>query len=203
MARDPEKARVYQTAYRETHPEKVRARHKAYRQAHPEEVRARGKAYRETHSEEILASQRMYREAHLDERRAYQRAYEKAHRDEANVRKKAYRETHREELRVDNRAYKVAHPEKDRAQVKRHRALKRGAAICDFTHAQWVEMQAAYDHRCVYCGKRAKGHLTQDHITPLSQGGNHTLSNIVPACRSCNSKKGTGTALVPIQPLML
>ncbi len=26
--------------------------------------------------------------------------------------------------------------------------------------------------------------LTQDHITPLSEGGNHTLSNIVPACLS-------------------
>jgi 5-methylcytosine-specific restriction endonuclease McrA len=25
---------------------------------------------------------------------------------------------------------------------------------------------------------------------PLSRGGSHTASNIVPACRSCNSSKG-------------
>ena len=83
------------------------------------------------------------------------------------------------------------------------RARKAGAAVNDFTHMQWVEMQRAYDHRCVYCGKRAKGHLTQDHITPLSRGGNHTVSNIVPACRECNCKKHTGEILSPVQPLLL
>jgi 5-methylcytosine-specific restriction endonuclease McrA len=64
-------------------------------------------------------------------------------------------------------------------------------------------MQTHYDHRCVYCGKRAKGHLTQDHLTPLAKGGNHTKNNIVPACRKCNAIKGTRGPLVPVQPLLL
>ena len=32
--------------------------------------------------------------------------------------------------------------------------------------------------------------LTQDHVIPLSKGGQHIKENIVPACPSCNSKKG-------------
>jgi 5-methylcytosine-specific restriction endonuclease McrA len=75
--------------------------------------------------------------------------------------------------------------------------------VRDFTAAQWKEMQEAYDHRCAYCGKRCKGKLTQDHITPLSQGGLHTASNIIPACSSCNNRKHTGPPLKPVQPMLL
>jgi 5-methylcytosine-specific restriction endonuclease McrA len=88
------------------------------------------------------------------------------------------------------------------ASAKR-RALKINAPIRDFTSAQWKALQEHFSHRCAYCGRRAKGHLTQDHITPLSKGGNHTLSNIVPACKSCNSKKHTGEPLTPVQPMLL
>ena len=98
------------------------------------------------------------------------------------------------------------HPERfhiyDTQHHKRRRALKNGAAINDLTHAQWIQIQEHYGFRCVYCGKKAKK-LTQDHITPLSKGGNHTLSNVVPSCARCNSKKGVRNVLIPIQPLLL
>lgn len=46
--------------------------------------------------------------------------------------------------------------------------------------------------RCVYCDRQAE---TWDHLYALVQdtrfsGYGHTLGNLVPACRSCNSKKG-------------
>lgn len=49
---------------------------------------------------------------------------------------------------------------------------------------------------CAYCGcSVARGqNLTLDHIVPLSLGGLHDEANVVPACRSCNSKKGQRTA---------
>ena len=188
MARDPEKQRAQNKAYYAAHREEERARVKAYCAAYPERIRARNKAYCATNPEKVRIWKQADRAAHLEKTRARERAYCASHREEARARSKAYRTTH---------------PERIQAQKQRRRASKNGAVINDFTHAQWVEMQAAYDHRCAYCGKRAKGHLTQDHLTPLSQGGNHTLSNIVPACRSCNSKKGTGDVLIPIQPLLL
>ncbi len=43
---------------------------------------------------------------------------------------------------------------------------------------------------CYYCGRRFKpSELTMDHIVPLIRGGKSVKSNLVPACKECNSKK--------------
>jgi 5-methylcytosine-specific restriction endonuclease McrA len=46
--------------------------------------------------------------------------------------------------------------------------------------------------RCVYCGTTAAqsgGHLHLDHITAKSLGGSDCPTNLVLACRGCNSAK--------------
>ncbi|MGI0149759.1 MAG: HNH endonuclease [Thermoplasmata archaeon] len=53
-------------------------------------------------------------------------------------------------------------------------------------------MKNLYGNRCVYCGSLPAS-LSQDHVTPLIKGGGHTWNNIVPSCRSCNSKKHVGS----------
>lgn len=45
------------------------------------------------------------------------------------------------------------------------------------------------DFECQYCG--SKKDLTTDHIVPRSKGGKTTWDNVVLACSSCNSKKGS------------
>jgi 5-methylcytosine-specific restriction endonuclease McrA len=109
---------------------------------------------------------------------------------------------HAAQKRAESSAYKKANPEKVQAWNNAHRARKLAAPVSDLTPAQWLQILAAYDHRCVYCGRKMR-RLTQDHITPLSKGGSHTFSNVVPACRSCNSRKNYGEVLCPIQPLLL
>jgi hypothetical protein len=44
---------------------------------------------------------------------------------------------------------------------------------------------------CAYCGDRlAESELTVEHVTPVSRGGQHMWTNVVTACRSCNTRKG-------------
>ena len=44
---------------------------------------------------------------------------------------------------------------------------------------------------CAYCANRfAETDLTVEHIVPVSRGGRHEWTNVVTACRSCNTRKG-------------
>jgi hypothetical protein len=46
-------------------------------------------------------------------------------------------------------------------------------------------------HVCAYCGAQcSEGDLTVEHIVPVSRGGRHEWTNVVTACRSCNTRKG-------------
>lgn len=46
-------------------------------------------------------------------------------------------------------------------------------------------------HVCAYCGGLfVEPELTVEHILPVSRGGRHEWTNVVTACRSCNTRKG-------------
>lgn len=52
-----------------------------------------------------------------------------------------------------------------------------------------TERKAVYlDQTCVYCGYPAEN---ADHVWALERGGPDTVTNLVPACRPCNSSKST------------
>jgi len=183
--KDPEKRRAAQRRRAQTPAEKERKR--AWYQAHKAQQRAKQLTRRAANREAYLAYMGAYNAAHREERRAYG---------------KRYRETHREERRIYQRAYHKAHPEVVKASFHRRRAQQAAAGKNDLTAHQWKEIKAHYDHRCVYCGRKMS-RLTMDHILPLSKGGEHTFTNIVPACKACNDRKYTGAPLVPVQPLLV
>lgn len=143
---------------------------------------------------------RKYRADHPD----YDMSWYYRHFEDASASRKRWKKANPEAVRAMSRSYRKRHPEAKRAQEARRRARKRGAkGPNDLTHDQWVEIQETQDHRCYYCGKRRKGKLTQDHLTPLSKGGPHTLHNVIAACSSCNSSRGNRAVLKPVQPLLL
>ena len=51
----------------------------------------------------------------------------------------------------------------------------------------WKNMLDECGGACLHCGSTQD--ITQDHIIPLSKGGQNVIENIQPLCRSCNSKK--------------
>jgi 5-methylcytosine-specific restriction protein A len=47
---------------------------------------------------------------------------------------------------------------------------------------------------CFYCRTVVTDKtVTQDHAIPLSRGGTNFASNLLPACRPCNSRKNSKT----------
>jgi 5-methylcytosine-specific restriction endonuclease McrA len=54
------------------------------------------------------------------------------------------------------------------------------------------QIKARDGHACVYCGETAEtsgAHLHLDHLTPKSHGGEDVATNLVLACRRCNSAR--------------
>ena len=95
------------------------------------------------------------------------------------------------------RKYQVSRYEKSAREIKHKAKLSKvknfTPEICDFTVEEWESLLDAHKGRCAYCNKQEK--LVEEHIVPLRRGGDHTLTNILPACVSCNSKKKSRTAL--------
>ena len=58
-------------------------------------------------------------------------------------------------------------------------------------------------HLCMYCGNQCQeALLTRDHVLPLSRGGTDRWSNVVTACRHCNTHKGNRTPEEAKTPLL-
>jgi 5-methylcytosine-specific restriction endonuclease McrA len=62
------------------------------------------------------------------------------------------------------------------------------ASTHDLTDEQWAALTLAWSG-CAYCGTNDPN-LQRDCVLPISRGGRYTLTNVVPACRSCNASKG-------------
>jgi len=56
---------------------------------------------------------------------------------------------------------------------------------------------------CLYCGKQlANRDLSRDHVVPTVKGGKDVWTNVVTACKSCNSHKGGRTPEQANMPLL-
>lgn len=59
------------------------------------------------------------------------------------------------------------------------------------------------DHLCMYCGEHfLERDLSRDHVHPIVQGGQDVWTNVVTACKYCNSRKGGRTPEQAHMPLL-
>jgi len=67
---------------------------------------------------------------------------------------------------------------------------KRGHPSGWIRHSKRLRIYARDEFRCVYCNRQyPRSQLTLDHVMARSNGGHNAPSNLVTACRSCNSSK--------------
>ncbi|MBI4773584.1 MAG: HNH endonuclease [Deltaproteobacteria bacterium] len=77
------------------------------------------------------------------------------------------------------------------ADLRRERSKAR-----ELRRSQWWKNKRARGV-CYFCGERVPpAELTMEHVVPLVRGGKSIKSNLVPACKSCNTKK---KYLLPIE----
>ena len=71
------------------------------------------------------------------------------------------------------------------------RTLLSNMGVESFSEKDWDDTKRYFDGKCAYCGV-IDIDTVRDHAIPISKYklGEHRLGNLVPSCRSCNSKKG-------------
>lgn len=82
------------------------------------------------------------------------------------------------------RFYRRLPPDERHTLTHKKRAIAAGVAHEAYSR---TEVLQRWRYQCCYCDNRAT-HL--DHVIPLKLGGDDMASNIVPACASCNLRKG-------------
>lgn len=98
--------------------------------------------------------------------------------------------------REENRRYrsrKASDPSYRRYHIekaRRRKAWERGNHVVRVTTSQIHQRFMQFGHCCAYCGASDQ-QLHVEHFLPISKGGTHVLSNILPACPACNYSKLT------------
>lgn len=105
-------------------------------------------------------------------------------------RDKRWNRVNAEARRSSWNAWASRNPESRAAHDARRRGRERDAKG-SHTAADWRARIDFYGGRCRYCG--VEGGVSCDHRIPLARGGTNWPSNLVPACLTCNMRKGTMT----------
>jgi 5-methylcytosine-specific restriction endonuclease McrA len=157
-------------------PEKVLAQNRKWRAANPERKREWDRRWRAANPDKVSEYSRRYRETHPETFRASLQRYAEANPDR---------------IRASKRRWQAANPDSHRARQARRRARKAEALTIPFTVDQLAQRMAYWGNACWMC----RGPYEEvDHVIALAAGGPHCLSNLRPACKSCNASKGARRA---------
>ena len=149
------------------------------------------KAWRLANHEKVRAYARAWAIANRGKVRAFNSTWARVHPEKQSARTRAWALAHPEKRRAIERKWSRANAEKCAAAVNARRARKIGNGG-SHTLQEWLDKCALFANLCAYCGEAKP--LTRDHKTPISRGGTDDISNIVPSCKPCNSRKWNRTA---------
>jgi len=144
-----------------------------YIQSHRKEAAARARKYRADNYEEVVRKQKEYRDKNK----------EKINKRKSEAYKKLTKEQYRKMLDRQNR-WNQENKEIIKERKMRRKILKLSNGIFNILPK---EIKRLYNSECVFC--KNKNDITLDHVIPLTRGGTHSVGNLQPLCKSCNSSK--------------
>lgn len=183
--------------YAERNKEKIAEKRKVYNEINKERRKQYSKEYYYKNREKILEEEKKYREENKEYFTNYfknyhasnkdkKRKYENENKERIAIRTKEYAEKNKEHIRKKRLENYKSNPEPYIRATQKRRSLKKSLPYT-LTVDQWFNIKEKFDNKCCYCGKETE--LTQEHFIPLSNSGEYTHNNILPACKSCNSSK--------------
>jgi hypothetical protein len=140
------------------------------------------KNYYEKNKEKILKTVKEYQRNNKNKIKARRKIYLEKNREKTNITRREYNKNHKEIKRLWQQK------NKDKVNVqKQARRTNKNNLPSNLTIKQWKEIKIKFNNKCAYCGQELP--LSQDHFIPLSKGGEYTVNNIIPSCKSCNCSK--------------
>jgi 5-methylcytosine-specific restriction endonuclease McrA len=147
--------------------------------------------YRARTRDHHRAANAVWYAANRDRILARVKVYSTSNKDHILVYQAEYYAANTEKVKSNVSVYRKANPEK-RAHLENRSRVRKVGNGGSHTREEWAAKADLFGSLCVYCGESKP--LTRDHKIPLARGGTDDIANILPACRSCNSKKNKQTA---------
>lgn len=144
------------------------------------------KRYYEKNKEKILKQQKKYEEQNKAKIAEMHHEYYIKNKERLNSLNKKNYEKNKERYREYSYKWARNNPEKTRISCHKRRARIR-KLTATLTVAQWEQIKKDFNWKCAYCGQELP--LEQEHFIPITNHGEYTHNNIIPACKSCNSSK--------------
>lgn len=150
--------------------------------------------YRENRDTHLQQAKSRYL-ANKESIQAYKQAWAQENKVRLKIKRRTYYQTNRSRFLAYGREYHCKNP-----HVALNARLRRRAyqdQYPELSGQDWQRIMQSNQWCCIYCGKYLGGTInterTIDHLIPVKRGGSHTVDNLAPSYRSCNSKKHTKT----------
>lgn len=101
------------------------------------------------------------------------------------------------------RKRRIESPHLVKAVKHRRRAKLAAAGSIPYSAEQWAAKVEYWGSKCWMCRKPLDIYCARDHVKPINKGGMDCLSNLRPACKSCNSAKGAKWPFRPEEEICL
>lgn len=185
-------ASAYSESYRNRNGDILRQKAKQRRDRNKESLKIVFALFYRKHRQRILEKRKAWRIAHPEASAAAAALWRQRNPDRAAALGKAWVDRNRVRARQIKDKYQKSPNGRIHRTIGNHRRRARMVqAAGQYSTAQFKDRWDYYGGRCWMCSGSADG---MDHVKPLSRGGSNWPSNLRPACRPCNARKGTKEA---------
>jgi 5-methylcytosine-specific restriction endonuclease McrA len=147
-------------------------------------VRQRTKIWTMQNKERASINNRRWKMENSEQVTLYKDRWSSQNRDRVLEMKRKWRKENPEKQKLAVLRWEKNHPLAAAQKQHRRRSRKLSNGVFEILEK---ELKSLYSSPCVVCG--SCNEITADHIVPISRGGQHSIGNLQPMCKPCNSSK--------------